>query len=357
MKEQERNLGIDLLRIISMIAIITYHLLGHGWILPLIHQTSWKFTLLTALHSLCMTGVDCFVLISGYVGVKGRFKYASVAVQWAKTWFYSVLITLVVWAFAPGEINGETWIAAFMPTVSRQYWYFTAYIGCMMLAPLICMGIRNMNAKQAALSAALLLSVFSVLNTAGGKDPFYTNSGSNTLWLVVLYTIGAYLGWFMPHRRIPAAALAAAACFSAVLLGGKLFMGERTGLTILMGGVRNDSPLVVMTAVLMTLLFSKIRIGWGKRAVSVLSAASFSVYLIHDHPLMRKFVVSRYAYHLSGLGTLTIVPGILAAAAGIYLVCTLLDMPRSMLFRCLSIRRRAAEIERRLTGGWNDEQK
>lgn len=350
MKECERNLGIDLLRIVSMLTIVIYHLLGYGWILPLIHETSWKFELLTALNSLCKIGVDCFVLISGYVGIQSRYRYSSLIVQWTRVWFYSVLITLIAGVFAPGEIGPEQWFAAVTPTISGQYWYFSAYAGCFMLAPLIRTAIQNMKQRQAGICAALLLLVFSVLNTAKGTDPFYTNAGNNTLWLAVLYAVGAYLGRFKPHQRVPMIALWAGAVFSVILLGGYIPVGKRIGLPSFQGSVQNDSPLTVLLAVSLLLLFSRIRITRGKRLVSVLSAASFSVYLIHDHPLTRQYVITRYMYPLSELGTVTIVPGVVAAAIGIYLICTLIDMLRGKVFDILRVKQRIIGLERRLVG-------
>lgn len=350
MKERERNLGVDALRILAMLMIVVYHMLGHGWILPLIHETSWKFELLTALNAVCMAGVDCFVLISGYVGVRSRVRYASLALQWARVLFYSVAITGIAAALVPGGIGKGQWLAAFTPTVSGQYWYFSAYAGCFMLSPLICTAIRSMKPGRAGTVAASLLAVFSVLSNVTGGDPFYTNGGSNTLWLVVLYAVGAYFGWFRPHERIPMAALWAGAAVSAALLGGYIPVGRRLISPAFRGFVKSDFPLTVLLAVSLLLLFSRLKITRGRRLLSALSAASFSVYLIHDHPLTRQYVIARYVSPLSGLGTGSIVPGIVAAAAGIYLCCAVIDLARAKLFDALHIRKRLAALEERLLG-------
>lgn len=353
MSVRERNIGIDALRVLCMLAVVIYHLLGHGWIMTLISEDSWKYELLTALRSGCFFGISCFALISGYVGVQSRYRYSALAIQWLKVWVYSVLFTWLADVLFPGTVTSSQWDMAFYPAQRQQYWYFSAYVGCFMLAPVIRIAIRNMTFRQASFTAAGLLLVFSFLNSWQGGDPYFVNAGKNTLWLVVLYAIGAYFGQFKPHERIPMALLWLLAVCSMLLLAGMKPVGERLGFAI--GAPRNDSPETILAAISMLLLFSRIRITRGGKLVSVLGAASFGVYLIHDHPLVRQHMISTYAYLLAGLGTATIVPGVILASMGVYLVCTAVDTLRQKLFDLLHIRQGFAEIEKKLIGDlWAD---
>lgn len=353
MSTRERNIGIDALRVLCMLAVVIYHLLGHGWIMTLISEDSWKFELLAALRSGCFFGISCFALISGYVGVQSRYRYSALAIQWLKVWVYSVLFTWLADVLFPGTVTQEQWRTAFFPAQTQQYWYFSAYVGCFMLAPVIRMAIRKMTFRQASFVAAGLILVFSCLNSWQGGDPYFVNAGKNTLWLVVLYAIGAYFGQFRPHERVPMILLWIFAMFSMLLLAGMKPVGERLGFAI--GAPRNDSPETILAAISMLLLFSRIRIVRGGKLVSVLGAASFGVYLIHDHPLVRRYTISTYAYLLAGLGTVTIVPGVILASMGVYLVCTVVDTLRQKLFDLLHIRQGFAAIEKKLIGDlWAD---
>lgn len=68
-KTTKRNSGIDLLRIISMIMIVTLHLLGHGGILNNLEPfTSGHYSAWT-LEIIAYCAVNCYALISGYVSV------------------------------------------------------------------------------------------------------------------------------------------------------------------------------------------------------------------------------------------------------------------------------------------------
>ena len=356
MKAQERNLGVDLLRVICMLAMVIQHLLGHGWVMNLLNASSWKYELATALQSLCLFGISCFALISGYVGVRGRYRYSALALQWAKVWLYSVLFTVLAAVFAPGSVGREEVLCALFPTLKSQYWYFTAYAGSFMLAPLVHTAMLRLNRRQAGACVGALVLVFSACNGILGGDTFYTNAGKGTLWLVVLYAVGAYIQLHEPLKKAPVWGLAALTGAAALLLAGidpaidrlyLLFTGSKAPFAHF---PHNDSLNTLLMAVAMLLLFSRIRITRGRRLVALMGGASFGVYLIHDHPLVRKFIISRYAYPLAGLSTGMIVPGVVLAAVGVYLACMGIDLLRERLFQVLRLRERFSALEQKLVG-------
>ena len=69
MNKVSRNYGIDLLRIISMLGVVFLHVLGHGGILSL-DLSPVKFSMVWFIEILAYPAVNCFVLISGYIGYK-----------------------------------------------------------------------------------------------------------------------------------------------------------------------------------------------------------------------------------------------------------------------------------------------
>ena len=73
MIKDSRNYGVDLLRIVSMLGVVTLHILGHGGLLDNA-GSFFEFSALYFLQTLVQPAVDCFILISGYVGYKkGRY--------------------------------------------------------------------------------------------------------------------------------------------------------------------------------------------------------------------------------------------------------------------------------------------
>ena len=355
MSPKKRNQGIELLRIICMMCMIIWHIIGHGWVIQTLHPGTWKYELVIALRSMCQSGISCFALISGYVGVKARFKYSSVVLQWTKVWLYAVLFTALFALLDPGSVGRKEWIHALFPTLNRLFWYFTAYMGSTMLAPLIRKAMRQMTFKQGTVCAATLIAAFSMLSNAFGGDAFYVDMGTGTLWLVVLYAIGAYLGQFQPHARAPMAALWVLAIASGLLMAALQPVAQRLGVAYLSTDPRNNSFQTLLMAISMLMLFSRMEIRHGKRLIAWLGCASFSVYLIHDHPLVRSHTISRYSYLLTELGNVGIIVGIVAAAAFVYLCCALLDSVRERIYGALKVRQRLDALESRLIGDlWAD---
>ena len=360
MADQERNWGIDLLKMICMIMVIVQHILGHGWIAQQINPESWKYSVVIGLESFSYLGINCFAMISGYVGVKTKYRYTTLAIQWLKVWLYSILFTLIVMIVEPGTVTRDEMLTGFFPTIRRQWWYFTAYAGSFMVVPLINAGMRQMNKRQAGMCVAAMMFVFSGLNFFNG-DPFNVGAGKNVLWLIVLYALGAYMGYFGILEKVSIKWIALLAAGSAVLAVGaggitsrvcELFTGERNGYWFFH---RNDSPTTVLLAMTMLLLFSRLHIARGTKLLKWIAPLNFSVYLIHDHPLVRRCTISEYARYLAELPKLWIVPGIILSAVVIYLICILIDALRETAFRKFRVKQRLLAAEGKLLGSlWNE---
>ncbi|MBR4123004.1 MAG: hypothetical protein IKT93_01140, partial [Clostridia bacterium] len=73
---KQRNVGIDILRVISMFFIIVGHILAQGGGLTAYlnggMNNSYHFFNILFILALC--GVNCFALVSGYVGWQNTFK-------------------------------------------------------------------------------------------------------------------------------------------------------------------------------------------------------------------------------------------------------------------------------------------
>lgn len=101
----------------------------------------------------------------------------------------------------------------------------------------------------------------------------------------------------------------------------------------------NDSPTTFLLSLSVLALFSKLNPVSCKRIIRPLAASSFSVYLIHDHPLIRQMVIPKIGTSLTALPSLLVIPSVFLCAALIYLLCTSVDFVRESLFRALRVHR------------------
>ena len=100
---EQRNRGVDLLRMVAMWMVVILHILNKGGALgasaPL--SAGRETALLLDMAAYC--AVDCYGMISGYVGAGHRFRYSGAVALWLRTAFYTLLITA---AFAASTETG-----------------------------------------------------------------------------------------------------------------------------------------------------------------------------------------------------------------------------------------------------------
>lgn len=86
-KKHEKNYGIEWLRILSMYMVAVLHTLGQGGIIGSFKQGDLSFSIAWFLETAAFGAVDCFALISGYVGYHSHFRYKKGLRLWFQTFF------------------------------------------------------------------------------------------------------------------------------------------------------------------------------------------------------------------------------------------------------------------------------
>lgn len=175
------------INIISMLGVMTLHILGHGGILDSLNILSVNYNIVWLLETCAYCAVDCFMLISGYIGVESKFKYSNLIYLWLETEVYSVGIMLLF--MVVGIKNMRECITAFFSVIMSQYWFFSMYIGMMLLAPVI-----NIFIRKSAISVVLPIVIsttgaYTVLSIAN-ENIFGLGSGYSVLWFLILYMWG-----------------------------------------------------------------------------------------------------------------------------------------------------------------------
>ena len=139
------------------------------------------------LRSICFVCVNCFILISGYFGI--RWKLKSFSNLLFQILFWTIVCPLLISA-ATGTFN----LSEFFKTVYLNcfsHWFIEAYIGLYVLAPLINSFIEKSTHRELGIFI-IAFYVFSTLFGYLGKAPDI-NEGMSVFSLMGLYLIGAYL--------------------------------------------------------------------------------------------------------------------------------------------------------------------
>ena len=357
---RERNVGIDLLRIVSMLLVLTLHVLGQGGVLGAISKTSSpdSYNVAWLLETAAYCAVNCYALISGYVGVKSKFKYTNIVVLWMQVAFYTVGFT-VLYSFISPEVLGEnSYYSAFFPVMKRAYWYFSAYFAIFFFIPLFNHVVNTLSKRQmrvAVISIVLIYSVFYTLSRtkllgSAVADLFVMERGYSPIWLALLYIIGAYISKYREDFKIPSAASFIIYAV-AVLISWLEKLNVKSSVL-----VSYTSPTILIAAIALLLAFSAMKCQKISRIVAFISPAAFGVFLIHVNPLiwtnLLKNHFALYADYPAWLMALCVIGTVIA----IYIICTAIDLLRHYLFKLIKIKPALASLEARLVGNlWQSE--
>ena len=343
---QKRNIGIDLLRIVSMVMVVVLHVLGRGGILYSTAFLSTNYNIAWFLEIAAFCAVNCYALISGFVGIHSNHKASGLMTLWLQVAFYSVLISIVMY-FTHGVIEISDILKAFFPVSLTKYWYFTAYFAMWFFVPLMNTAINHMSKKQTAialLSIGILLIPIELLTKA-----FDMNGGYGVLWLCYLYLIGAYIGKYELFVGVSCkkSFLAYFACIAITFLHkivANIFWGPGDFF------INYMSPFMLIAAISLLILFINLQIPTKlTKMITLIGSLSFSVYLIHTHPLIFTHILTDRFSFLVAANPFMLIAIVFLATAGIFIVCALIDYLRLCLFKALKIRQFFAWIETRIT--------
>lgn len=348
----KRNYGIDMLRILSMVLIVTIHLLLQGDMTDCAGRSSAAYLWLVFCQSVAYCCVNCYALISGYVGVSSNYRYYKTVSIWLQTVFYSLTISVLFAVFSGEPLTAENWLQAFFPVTRRAYWYITAYVGLSLFIPFINKMLLSLSKKELYILSGTIIILFSVLQIIAKREIFITNKGYSLLWLVALYILGAcvrllkideYAG---RAKGLILAALGIAVSFVSEYVPTAV-MGEKKGLLSQYNYIYFS---VLLTSLGFLIFFAQLRIT-RKSAISFVkffSPLTLGVYLIHAHPLIwDRWLDGRFVF-LVKLPLWQMIPAMLGCIAAIYIVCSLIDFLRLQIAKKTKLNRHLLNAENKI---------
>ena len=198
--ENNRNLGIDLLRALAMFFVVIWHFVGQGGLMEHTEPGSMKFWVLSAVQILTICCVNLYGLTTGYLMCDKPFRLSRVVKLWATTAFWSVAVSCILFLVPPETRTFEEIVSMFLPILRGRYWFFTAYVVVMLLSPVLNLVIRSLTKGQFHLLLAVLFLLFGVIPVGSlGYDVMRISTGHHFSWMIVLYIIGGYLRRFSPE--------------------------------------------------------------------------------------------------------------------------------------------------------------
>lgn len=292
--KKERDLGFELLRIISMTMIVLMHAIGHGGLGFSVPQASFSYYAYWFIYALSRVSTNCFVMITGYYMVKSKMRLSRVLRLWCEVLFYSVLTFFIAYKFGAAELSLSGIIKVFTPISSEGYWFATSYVIMYLLIPLlngVIHGIKSQKEFKILVFGATLLT--SVLPTVlYWSDPMSVNGGYSFVWFVTLYFIAAYIRLYGINiaKKTCFAIYLSLAALAPFLRAAAEFVQAKIGATTFVDNMMDyKMPITLIMSVAFFVLFLDFKVknvAVGK-IIAFLAPMSFGVYLMHDSEYIR----------------------------------------------------------------------
>lgn len=347
-RKTERNYGIDLLRMLCMYMIPVLHVLGQGGVMARTKSNSATYYSCWLLEILCLCAVNCYGLISGYVGLYASFKPRRLLRMALTVEFYTVTILILFRIVSPELLNRNAILQSLFPIQWKSHWYYSAYVGLFFLMPFLNKGVQALTRKEKdrlMLTIFLLFCVFTMVSKTFSVDPFELIGGYSVIWLCILYVFGA-CARDSRLLKIPRLLCMGGFFLSALFAWGWKYLVEERMIpspvetSFARMFVTYTSPAIFLCGLMLFLFFANtsIRSAAVKAVIGLFSPLVFYVYIIHTDPLIWEHYMKDAFQRWRNIPPYVCIPKVLIAALGIYLSCLAVELIRS----------RAAGLIRRL---------
>ncbi len=278
-QKSARNSNFELLRILAMFMIVFIH--ANMYLFQFVNGRSAIFYN-GMVNGICNIGVTCFMLISGYYGMKpdiGKFVRMECMMI-----TYSLAETILLCIVTPERMQGavllEQLVKSFLPFITRKYWFYSCYVCLLFFSGYIQRFIEQLSKEAFQRLLLLLLILFSVLPTM-----FYfeiiPDNGKGLVHMIMVYMIGRYIRMYR-DVKIPA---------KAVMLFLILWIvnGVSHEIPIRIGGIYHhlckDNSITNLTmAVILFYPFKEVKVQSG--IINRVAGSVFAVFALNDDVFM-----------------------------------------------------------------------
>lgn len=287
----KRNIGLDLLRIISMIMIVVLHYFAKGGFLWETQESSFLWYMVWGLEALCLVSVNCYVLISAYFLVDSNgVKYRKVIKLVGEMWFYSAAISVILLLLG-APFSTKDFIYSFLPFICKSYWFINTYILLYLLHPYLNKIVWGIERKQFEKLLFILVLFFSIAQSIIPIPEMTLDEshGYGIIWFVVIYMLAAYIKRFEQDMGSYSKKI-----YVVLFIGGIACVLSRRVIGYLCNTIGLDgqyldiwynynSVPILISSVALFLFFLKYKVS-SKISFPVVSIASatLGVYLIHE---------------------------------------------------------------------------
>lgn len=199
-RETSRRSGLELLRIVAMVAIIGHHFFVYSPWREAVDSIGNDF-LVNLLGCFGRSGVNVFVMVGAWFLTEKPFNSQRMIRLYLACFFYTVCGTAIVlwaWPLADQTENVKAMLRALLPLSGSPLWFVSDYLALLFLMPFLNLLVRQLTYEKYKFLVKILLGIYVGIPLAENVMPSINVSQwfilyNDFIWFVVLYLLVAFV--------------------------------------------------------------------------------------------------------------------------------------------------------------------
>lgn len=328
-----RQSNLELFRIISMLLIVAHHyVVNSGLTLPdgpiIADMLSARSLFLISFGAWGKTGINCFVLITGYFMCTSKLTARKYIKLLGEVMFYKVVIYFIFLISGNLSFSPADFVRKMLPITSVSDNFTSCFLIFYLLIPFLNILIHHMNELQHI--KLILICGFAYVFL--GTVPGITVVMNYITWFVILYFIASYVRIYNKKMFEKTSLwgiltlVSIAVSFASIF--GFAYIGSRSG-RLLSYGLLTDSNKILAVAVAFCafMFFKNVKIPYSK-FINTVAASCYGVLLIHANSVTRGWLWYDVLDCVGAYSSKYMYAHAILSVIIIYVTCTLIDYLR-----------------------------
>lgn len=333
---KRRRSNLELYRIIVMMLIVTHHYVVNSGLMDVMSENPASF------HSLYLyligmwgkTGINCFVLITGYFMCRSNITLRKFLKLFLEIMFYNIMIWAIFVATGYESFSIKIMLKDVLPITSIHDGFTSCFLVFYLFIPFLNILVGNLDKKKHQYLLALYLFTYTFLAMVPKIHVVF----NYVTWFSVLYLISSYIrlyGLFPSIKNIKWGMITlVSVALAMVSTIGFIFLHLKYGIKLIPYRLVSDSNSIfaVIVSVCSFMYFKDLPIRQS-RIINTVSASTFGVLLIHaNSDTMRQWLWKDTLNNVEQYYSDNMIWLSLVSILAVFFICVIVDYIRIHTF-------------------------
>jgi hypothetical protein len=336
--KNSRDTNLELFRIITMLLIIAHHYVVNSGLMKDIgpiwtNPFSIRSLFLLIVGAFGKTGINCFVLITGFFMCKKGITAKKFVKLLLEVMFYKITIAIIFWVTGLMPFSMAELVNTLLPIRNIGNGFTSAFLVFYLFIPFLSILVSNMEEKQHINLLLLLGFTYIFLGTI---PKIFSVTMNYVSWFSVLFFIASYIRLYPKsiynNRKLWTWLLICSITLSVLSVVACTWLGTKLNRHVAYAFVTDSNTfLAVITSISAFLFFKNLQMKPSK-VINTIAGSTFGIFLIHaNSDTMRAWlwdkVINTVGHYYSPILPLYVVCSVVA----VFVICLLIDLFRIQL--------------------------